>query len=88
LCPRDNCKLCRPYHLHFVEVCYSTDYKLEDAQMRKILKYDPPKDATLVVMACPVGPYFPGGARAIDLLLDEAHVRAWPGGSGGALKPN
>ncbi|QDZ23128.1 branched-chain amino acid aminotransferase [Chloropicon primus] len=42
----------------------------------------PPADCEINVIACPVGPYYAGGLVPIDVLLDEDHVRAFPGGTG------
>ena len=36
-----------------------------------------------LVYVTPVGPYFKGGVKAIDLLISDVHHRAAPGGSGG-----
>ena len=36
-----------------------------------------------LVYVTPVGPYFKGGVKAIDLLISDNHHRAAPGGSGG-----
>lgn len=40
--------------------------------------------AMLFVIASPVGPYFPSGFNAVDLLATSEKVRAWPGGTGDA----
>jgi branched-chain amino acid aminotransferase len=34
------------------------------------------------VCLSPVGPYFPSGYTAVNLLADPKYVRAWPGGTG------
>lgn len=41
-----------------------------------------PTEAKLFVIAGPTGPYFPTGMKAVRLLADPQHVRAWPGGCG------
>eukprot|EP00300_Choanocystis_sp_HF-7_P022126 c21270_g1_i1.p1 GENE.c21270_g1_i1~~c21270_g1_i1.p1 ORF type:complete len:385 (+),score=66.07 c21270_g1_i1:35-1189(+) len=41
-----------------------------------------PNHALLFVLTCPVGPYYPAGFKAVNLLADERFVRAWPGGTG------
>lgn len=41
------------------------------------------KTALLYIITCPVGAYFPTGQeKAVSLLADPNHVRAWPGGVG------
>ncbi|KAG0006241.1 branched-chain-amino-acid aminotransferase [Modicella reniformis] len=40
--------------------------------------------AMLFVIASPVGPYFPSGFNAVNLLATSDKVRAWPGGTGDA----
>ena len=42
----------------------------------------PATECEIRVITCPVGPYYPTGLVPIDLLLDEDHVRAFPGGTG------
>lgn len=42
----------------------------------------PPATAKMVVICCPVGPYFPQGFKPIKILADTKFVRAWPGGAG------
>ncbi|PSR73742.1 hypothetical protein PHLCEN_2v10432 [Hermanssonia centrifuga] len=39
--------------------------------------------ATLFVVCCPAGLYFRRGAKMLSLMTLGAHVRAWPGGTGG-----
>lgn len=36
----------------------------------------------ILVLLCPVGPYFKSGFVPIKLLVDNKHIRAWPGGTG------
>ncbi|KAF9930695.1 hypothetical protein FBU30_000156 [Linnemannia zychae] len=40
--------------------------------------------AMIFVIASPVGPYFPSGFNAVNLLATSEKVRAWPGGTGDA----
>ncbi|KAF9436239.1 branched-chain-amino-acid aminotransferase [Entomortierella beljakovae] len=40
--------------------------------------------AMIFVIASPVGPYFPSGFAAVNLLATTEKVRAWPGGTGNA----
>ncbi|KAG0015345.1 branched-chain-amino-acid aminotransferase [Podila clonocystis] len=40
--------------------------------------------AMIFVIASPVGPYFPSGFAAVNLLATSDKVRAWPGGTGDA----
>ncbi|KAF9338947.1 branched-chain-amino-acid aminotransferase [Linnemannia elongata] len=40
--------------------------------------------AMIFVIASPVGPYFPSGFAAVNLLATSEKVRAWPGGTGDA----
>ncbi|KAF9968970.1 branched-chain-amino-acid aminotransferase [Actinomortierella ambigua] len=40
--------------------------------------------AMIFVIASPVGPYFPTGFNAVNLLATTERVRAWPGGTGDA----
>lgn len=42
----------------------------------------PPGSALLYVIACPVGPYYPTGFKAVSLEATTSAVRAWPGGVG------
>ena len=42
----------------------------------------PPGSALLYVIACPVGPYYRTGFRAVSLEATDYAVRAWPGGAG------
>lgn len=44
----------------------------------------PSNKALFYTILSPVGPYYPEGFKPIKLLADEAHVRAWPGGTGDA----
>ncbi|PGH08248.1 branched-chain amino acid aminotransferase [Helicocarpus griseus UAMH5409] len=46
------------------------------------LGVNPPNSAMLFVIACPVGPYYPTGFKAISLEATDYAVRAWPGGVG------
>lgn len=39
-------------------------------------------EAIVLVLLCPVGPYFKSGFVPIKLLVDNTHIRAWPGGTG------
>jgi branched-chain amino acid aminotransferase len=41
-----------------------------------------PSKALLYVIACPVGPYYSGGFKAVRLEASNEKVRAWPGGVG------
>merc|ERR1719384_926053 len=41
-----------------------------------------PQEATLYVIASPVGPYFPDGFKPITVVADTVNVRAWPGSAG------
>lgn len=49
---------------------------------QRTLGVGPPGSALLYVIACPVGPYYPSGFRAISLEATSYAVRAWPGGVG------
>ncbi|KAF9170782.1 branched-chain-amino-acid aminotransferase [Mortierella sp. AD010] len=40
--------------------------------------------AMIFLIASPVGPYFPSGFAAVNLLATSEKVRAWPGGTGDA----
>ena len=44
----------------------------------------PTSEYVFCVIACPVGPYFAGGDKAISLWLSDQYVRAAPGGTGAA----
>jgi branched-chain amino acid aminotransferase len=44
----------------------------------------PAAEYVFCVIACPVGPYFAGGDRAISLWVTEEYARAAPGGTGAA----
>ena len=48
-----------------------------------ILGVAPAPSYRFLVYVTPVGPYFKGGVKAIDLLISDVHHRAAPGGSGG-----
>jgi branched-chain amino acid aminotransferase len=48
-----------------------------------ILGVAPAPEYTFMVYCTPVGPYFKGGMKCIDLLISDEHHRAAPGGSGG-----
>lgn len=39
-------------------------------------------EAMILVLLCPVGPYFKSGFVPIKLLVDNTNIRAWPGGTG------
>lgn len=39
-------------------------------------------EVELFVILSPVGPYFAGGLKPVNLLADPRYVRAWPGGCG------
>ena len=39
-------------------------------------------EVELFVTLSPVGPYFAGGLKPVNLLADPRYVRAWPGGCG------
>jgi branched-chain amino acid aminotransferase len=49
---------------------------------QRTLGIGPPGSALLYVIACPVGPYYPTGFKAISLEATDYAVRAWPGGVG------
>ncbi|KAI9151816.1 branched-chain-amino-acid aminotransferase [Paramyrothecium foliicola] len=49
---------------------------------QKTLGIGPPGSALLYVIACPVGPYYPTGFKAVSLEATDYAVRAWPGGVG------
>ena len=42
----------------------------------------PPGSAMIFVIACPVGPYYATGFKAVSLEATDYAVRAWPGGVG------
>ena len=42
----------------------------------------PTASALLYVIASPVGPYYPTGFKAVNLMATTQNVRAWPGGTG------
>ncbi|WP_203566648.1 branched-chain amino acid aminotransferase [Aestuariimicrobium ganziense] len=44
----------------------------------------PAHHVTHMVIASPVGPYFPGGVQPVDIWLETAYSRAAPGGTGAA----
>jgi len=44
----------------------------------------PSNEYTFCVIACPVGNYFKGGVKPLNLWLSEEHSRAAPGGTGAA----
>ena len=48
-----------------------------------VLGVSPAPSYSFMVYVTPVGPYFKGGMRAIDLLISDEFHRAAPGGSGG-----
>jgi|TARA_B000000477_G_scaffold115728_1_gene112985 branched-chain amino acid aminotransferase len=39
-------------------------------------------EAMILVLCCPVGPYFKSGFVPIKLSVDSKYIRAWPGGTG------
>ena len=49
---------------------------------QRTLGVGPPGSALLYVIACPVGPYYPTGFKAVSLEATSYAVRAWPGGVG------
>ncbi|KAL9059701.1 MAG: hypothetical protein Q9162_001002 [Coniocarpon cinnabarinum] len=49
---------------------------------QRSLGVGPPASALFYTIACPVGPYYPSGFKAVSLSADTAAVRAWPGGVG------
>lgn len=48
----------------------------------KTLGVGKPSSALFYVIACPVGPYYPTGFKAISLEATSYAIRAWPGGVG------
>lgn len=51
---------------------------------QETLGVNPPSDALLFVIGCPVGPYYKTGFNAIRLYATSEYVRAWPRGTGSA----
>jgi branched-chain amino acid aminotransferase len=51
---------------------------------QEMLGVNPPTDAKLFVIGCPVGPYYKTGFNAVRLLATTEYVRAWPRGTGAA----
>ncbi|KAI7870310.1 aminotransferase [Spinellus fusiger] len=49
---------------------------------QEALGVNPPTDAKLFVIACPVGPYYKTGFAAVKLMATTEYVRAWPRGTG------
>lgn len=49
---------------------------------QRTLGVGPPGSALLFVIACPVGPYYKSGFKAVSLEASTSDVRAWPGGVG------
>ena len=49
---------------------------------QRTLGVGPPASALLYVIACPVGPYYPTGFKAVSLEATDYAVRAWPKGVG------
>lgn len=49
---------------------------------QKTLGVGPPGSALCYTIACPVGPYYPTGFKAVSLEATTYAVRAWPGGVG------
>lgn len=49
---------------------------------QKTLGVGPPGSALFYTIACPVGPYYPTGFKAVSLEATTYAVRAWPGGVG------
>ncbi|KAI9244885.1 aminotransferase [Sporodiniella umbellata] len=51
---------------------------------QEALGVNPPSDALLFVIGCPVGPYYKTGFNAVRLYATSEYVRAWPRGTGAA----
>jgi len=51
---------------------------------QRTLGVGPPGSALFYTIACPVGPYYPTGFKAVSLEATTYAVRAWPGGAGNA----
>ncbi|KAG1449167.1 hypothetical protein G6F56_008726 [Rhizopus delemar] len=51
---------------------------------QEALGVNPPTDALLFVIGCPVGPYYKTGFNAVRLYATSEYVRAWPRGTGAA----
>ncbi|CAO3633141.1 unnamed protein product [Cunninghamella echinulata] len=51
---------------------------------QEALGVNPPTDAKLFVIGCPVGPYYKTGFAAVKLKATTEYVRAWPRGTGDA----
>lgn len=51
---------------------------------QEALGVNPPSDAKLFVIGCPVGPYYKTGFAAVKLKATTEYVRAWPRGTGDA----
>ncbi|KAI9485823.1 MAG: aminotransferase [Benjaminiella poitrasii] len=51
---------------------------------QEMLGVNPPSQAMLFVIGCPVGPYYKTGFNAVRLLATTEYVRAWPRGTGAA----
>ncbi|KAG0190985.1 hypothetical protein DFQ28_001149 [Apophysomyces sp. BC1034] len=49
---------------------------------QEMLGVNPPTNAMLFVIACPVGPYYKTGFAAVKLKATTEYVRAWPRGTG------
>ncbi|RUS22715.1 aminotransferase [Endogone sp. FLAS-F59071] len=50
---------------------------------QEFLGVNPSNKALLFVIACPVGPYYKTGFKAVSLYATTDFVRAWPNGTGG-----
>lgn len=50
---------------------------------QEFLGVSPSNKALLFVIACPVGPYYKTGFKAVSLYATTDFVRAWPNGTGG-----
>ncbi|CAO3598753.1 unnamed protein product [Absidia cylindrospora] len=51
---------------------------------QEALGVNPPSNAKLFVIGCPVGPYYKTGFAAVKLMATTEYVRAWPRGTGDA----
>ncbi|KAI8069730.1 aminotransferase [Gongronella butleri] len=51
---------------------------------QEALGVNPPSNAKLFVIGCPVGPYYKTGFAAVKLKATTEYVRAWPRGTGDA----
>ena len=48
----------------------------------RALGVGPSASALFYIIACPVGPYYKSGFKAVNLLASADNIRAWPGGVG------